>query len=553
MIFILLEHLKQKIKKIKLNMVNPITFVILLILIGGVISYFWLNKSASIYQVRNNNGFHKVENYEYTKIVDKNEIEVLKEEYEWNLGRIDEKIDCVTFYTIYQYVDVYIDNELIYSLNSENNKLISTLGRNWVMIPLEVSDSYKQLKIELTPTYKCTPDNDLEFLMGLRMHIVREILKDDLPCIILGITIVGLGAVFCLISLFYALKKKIRTNLIYLSILAFITGFWRIFDTKICNILFPYSHAAIGLIVFYTDMLLGIPCILFIQSCFKKKYLILDILCALNVMNGFIMAVIHPIFSSHILEKIIINNVILLISASTSMIISYKELQEEKHNKQKIITLVCIIMCCISAIIDIVLYYIKGTSVDLIITTASFLIFFVILGMMSIYNLCNRAEKDMHTGLYNKSECLVRIEDKSIISEPTAVFMFDLNNLKMINDTYGHKSGDKLIYDFAQIILESVPMRAFAGRFGGDEFIIILNRIDQIKIQHILSDMQSLADAYNKDNACIKMSYSYGYAISTDFNQCTMQMLMEKADYKLYLNKNTFHNNCKKSTSGNKK
>ena len=38
--------------------------------------------------------------------------------------------------------------------------------------------------------------------------------------------------------------------------------------------------------------------------------------------------------------------------------------------------------------------------------------------------------------------------------------MFDLNNLKMINDTYGHKSGDKLIYDFAQIILESVPMRA---------------------------------------------------------------------------------------------
>ena len=134
-IFILLEHLKQKIKKIKLNMVNPITFVILLILIGGVISYFWLNKSASIYQVRNNNGFHKVENYEYTKIVDKNEIEVLKEEYEWNLGRIDEKIDCVTFYTIYQYVDVYIDNELIYSLNSENNKLISTLGRNWVMIP----------------------------------------------------------------------------------------------------------------------------------------------------------------------------------------------------------------------------------------------------------------------------------------------------------------------------------------------------------------------------------------------------------------------------------
>lgn len=92
------------------------------------------------------------------------------------------------------------------------------------------------------------------------------------------------------------------------------------------------------------------------------------------------------------------------------MIISYKELQEEKHNKQKLITLVCIITCCISALIDIILYYIKGTSFGLIITTTSFLIFFVVLCMLSIYNLFNRVEKDMHTGLYNKSECLLRIK-----------------------------------------------------------------------------------------------------------------------------------------------
>lgn len=443
---------------------------------------------------------------------------------------------------MYQYIEVYLDNELIYSLKPDKSKMAaSKVGRNWVMIPLGKDDSHKKLRVKLTQAYDRTNNNDVDFLIGPRRQIIDDVTKEDLSCIVLGILSIIIGLLFCTISLYDLIKKKKGSKLIHIGVLALITGFWRLFETKISVLIFPYNQGVTELIVFYTDMLLGIPCILFIQNCFRKRYFILDIICIINILNGFIMTILQPFTIINTKENIIINNIILLVSAVSSIIFCIKELKDEKHDKNKITTLICVIMCCISAVIDITLYYIKGSSSGLIITTASFLVYFMILGIMTICDLDNRAERDMHTGLYNKSECIRILKDKNIINETTALIMFDLNNLKFINDTYGHDTGDKFIYDFSQIILESIPMRAFAGRFGGDEFIIVIKRTNKIKIQQILSEMEILADQYNCENTKVKISYSCGYALSSDFEECTMQTLANKADYNMYINKKKYH------------
>lgn len=52
--------------------------------------------------------------------------------------------------------------------------------------------------------------------------------------------------------------------------------------------------------------------------------------------------------------------------------------------------------------------------------------------------------------------------------------MFDLNDLKLTNDTYGHVMGDKLIITFANVLKETIGYFNFVGRFGGDEFIAVM-------------------------------------------------------------------------------
>ena len=51
--------------------------------------------------------------------------------------------------------------------------------------------------------------------------------------------------------------------------------------------------------------------------------------------------------------------------------------------------------------------------------------------------------------------------------------MFDLNNLKMINDTYGHEEGDVFIQTFASFLTRILTKDSYLARFGGDEFMII--------------------------------------------------------------------------------
>ena len=82
---------------------------------------------------------------------------------------------------------------------------------------------------------------------------------------------------------------------------------------------------------------------------------------------------------------------------------------------------------------------------------------------------------DQLTGLYNRyflGEEMERLDTARQL--PLAVIMADLNGLKLVNDTYGHDTGDKMLKTAADIIKNSCREEDIIGRFGGDEFVILL-------------------------------------------------------------------------------
>jgi diguanylate cyclase (GGDEF)-like protein len=88
-------------------------------------------------------------------------------------------------------------------------------------------------------------------------------------------------------------------------------------------------------------------------------------------------------------------------------------------------------------------------------------------------------KRDSLTGLLDKSEITriakERIDDKRM--EGTTLVIIDIDFFKRVNDTYGHQYGDKVIKRIADIIAEEVRNCGVAGRFGGDEFLVIFNNI----------------------------------------------------------------------------
>ncbi len=141
------------------------------------------------------------------------------------------------------------------------------------------------------------------------------------------------------------------------------------------------------------------------------------------------------------------------------------------------------------------------------------------------------------TGLPNKSRCEEILNNTEIICEATACMMFDLNNLKIVNDTKGHSAGDQLIFDFAQLIRKVIPEEDYVGRYGGDEFMAVIYNADRQKIELILKKLCTEIEQHNHDENMIAISYAHGWALSNEYENCTMQVLFDRADNYMYENK----------------
>lgn len=148
-----------------------------------------------------------------------------------------------------------------------------------------------------------------------------------------------------------------------------------------------------------------------------------------------------------------------------------------------------------------------------------------------------KAYIDLQTGLPNKSKCEEMLHDYEYISEPVGFVMFELNNLKRTNDTYGHAVGDQLITNFARLLRNAIPSKDFVGRYGGDEFIAIITQTTKEEILLIMEEVHSTVKHFNENIHKVEVSYAYGYAFSEDYSECTMKTLFNKADKHMYENK----------------
>ncbi len=145
---------------------------------------------------------------------------------------------------------------------------------------------------------------------------------------------------------------------------------------------------------------------------------------------------------------------------------------------------------------------------------------------------------DEATGLPNKNKCEELLSDFSLLEESIGVCVFDLNNLRIINNSMGHEMGDEYIRRFAVLLRESVPEEYFVGRAGGDEFIAIMKNQSHEQMQEILKRLRAHVWKYSEDHTDMPISYAAGYALSEDQEDCTMRTLFAEADKNMYINKN---------------
>jgi diguanylate cyclase (GGDEF)-like protein len=155
-----------------------------------------------------------------------------------------------------------------------------------------------------------------------------------------------------------------------------------------------------------------------------------------------------------------------------------------------------------------------------------------------------QAIADPLTGLYNHRHLYERLEQEVARAKrsrrPVAALMLDIDNLKLINDTYGHQVGDEALKLLASVLQSSCRAEDIVGRYGGDEFMIILPETDTAEAERIGERIQAnLAARYLEEkgkDGCVPIRISMGVACYPG-DATVMQELVNAADSALYRSK----------------
>lgn len=175
--------------------------------------------------------------------------------------------------------------------------------------------------------------------------------------------------------------------------------------------------------------------------------------------------------------------------------------------------------------------YIKGFIIVLILTIV------IVIVIMNNRVLRYKNITDSLTNINNRrhfDEVFNKLLEKN---KHFYIFVFDIDNFKRINDTYGHLTGDEVLKRVAQVSKEVIGRNGSIFRYGGEEFVVIVNPRDKNFIINMAEDVRKRIENLIWDND-IKVTISMGVADSA----VEKERVLEVADNRLYTSKTTGKN-----------
>jgi len=163
--------------------------------------------------------------------------------------------------------------------------------------------------------------------------------------------------------------------------------------------------------------------------------------------------------------------------------------------------------------------------------------------------LKEEATFDWMTGTLNKVHFLIRaqeeIEKAARNKVPIVFILIDIDKFKAINDTLGHLAGDRVLYDFADILKRFVRKVDLIGRFGGDEFMIMLSHKTEKEAGVVIDRLRKALQkpiVFEKNK--INVTFSAGIVLAKEEKNPDINKLFKDSDQALYKAKSKGGNCC---------
>lgn len=444
----------------------------------------------------------------------------------------DKKYDFPTLMLATQFVGytISLDGTPIYERRLEEAKNGDFLPKdvNFITLPYDEYEG-KELSIEMIVSQSGSKTIIYTPSFGNFNDLSRGYTWDRSLSVFLGTFMCMFGVIYFLISLFFAVRIRGLASQIRSSILCVCGGAWILTSQRI-NIIFMTNTTKPALYE-YTLLYISLPLIMLLFSTICHLHLN-------RIAIGYILGVctIEVIFGiCHFTRIRYINTfskpiaIIYAISVIGFMMYSVFYLRRRKastYDKVQIAGLNTLSICLIIAAIFFALdrnqarEFNNAASIFIGLGGIVFVASRVMTFMVTLSNadpmkkkeiaLSSLAYKDSLTGLPNRASCDKETMQLDETNDDYLIMSMDLNGLKEVNDSKGHKAGDELLQNFTNVLNVCFPDPFFRGRTGGDEFVVILkNNPDENYLDSHIEHMNKLLRAKEKETG-FDHSVAYG-------------------------------------------
>ena len=336
------------------KIVNVLSATAMLVFFAFFI-YMSFFENISVYQAREPRSFYTIENIDEKVIKDSAAPAGIKKEYTFVIDDADTNENCLAFYVVHHYAEVYFDNELIYSLNvDENNKIGRTPSSNWMVVPIYPQDSSVVVKVVAVPVYHSVINRDIIFKFGSYHEIFMNQLVMDLPQLILSFLCLVLGIfMVTLYGYFKYNKKQYKSDLLYLGVFSVLLAVWRITDTRIAPLLFTSNEMVLGYISVGVLFIGALPLLLFVRDRIDKaKALPLNITAAIVSIIA-IFAVLYQVSGRMEIRELIVLSHISLIASLAMIVLTLLIAEKSNRSKKRYKSLYFVLLLVCGGISDI--------------------------------------------------------------------------------------------------------------------------------------------------------------------------------------------------------
>ncbi len=457
---------------------------------------------------------------------------------------------------------VYVGGELRYEPKVRESHIYNkSLGTRWNYVPLYREDAGASVEIRFQTVYQDARACIDHIVLGSAAGEITGTFTEKAVAFSTCLLLLFAGLLLIIADIPANLQMDKNHELLYLGLFAISIAIWCLAETNLLQF-YTDDSRLLQIVSCGSLMMIPIPLVLYLDAAFgfQKKWVV-PCICFLSAAEFTLCTILHftGIMDYH--ETLSLTHVMLALSAVLLLYALLKNAfmtrESKVRNVYKTIRTVGLMCICFATGIDIVRYYYGHNSDSAMFVRIGLLIFILCYGSASLEKTVNAvklgvqaefvsqlAYRDGLTGVGNRTafqERLEELEGQKRELPGIAIVMFDVNDLKYVNDNLGHQRGDELIVGSANIIKNAIESEEGAVfRIGGDEFAGILFGEDVSgRCEKALSRFKQLMDGHNAvKNQFLRISIASGYAVYDKEQEDEMLMdVYQQADVRMYENK----------------